>query len=93
MTTAHGLHSVVNLKVAFLRLNSLLLLIVADVLKSMLLQLDRQKFSTDALIQEQNEQLAEGEKLIHSHQAAIELLERKTKVQEQQVEKKTPAAC
>lgn len=63
------------------------MLTVADVLKSMLLQLDRQTFSTDALIQEQNEQLAEGEKLIRSHQAAIERLQKRTKVQEQQVER------
>lgn len=94
VTAAHALHSVVSLKVAFPELNPLFcfLLIVADVLRSMLQQLDRQTFSTDALILEQNEQLAEGGKLIQSHQAAIERLEKRTKVQEQQVKKRTGAA-
>lgn len=84
--TARVLHS---LKAAFLELNPLLLLIVAEFFKSTLQQLDSQTFATDALIEEQNEQLAESEKLIRSHEAAIERLEKRTKVQEQQVKKKT----
>lgn len=84
-------YSVVDLKVAFLTLNLLSLLNLADVLKSMLQQLDSETFSRDALIQEQNVKLAEGENIIHSSQAAIERLGKTTKLQEQQVKNKTCA--
>lgn len=84
-------YSVVDLKVAFLTLNLFSLLNLADVLKSVLQQLDSETFSRDALIQEQNVKLAEGENIIHSSQVAIERLEKRTKVQEQQVKNKTCA--
>lgn len=80
------------LKVGFPTLYPLWLLNLADVFKSTLLQLENETFPSQALIQEQNGKLAEGEKIIHTYQAAIERLEKRTKVQEQQVKKNKTCA-
>lgn len=57
-------------------------------MKSMLQQLDSNVFSKDGLIYEQNGKLAEKDKIIHSNQAEIERLEKRTKMQEHKVKSK-----
>lgn len=82
-----------SIKVAFLELNPLSLSIVDAFFKSTLQQLDNQTISADALIGEQNEQLPESEEWILYHRAAMERLEKITKVQQQQVKQKTRLTC
>lgn len=60
-------------------------LIIANMMKSMLQQLDSSLASKENLIHEQNCRLAEKEKVIQSNKTEIDRLEKKNKTQEHKV--------
>lgn len=65
---------------------SLIYHILANVMKSMLQELDNNLISKDDYIHEQNCKLAEKDKIIQINKTEIERLEKKTKMQEHKVE-------
>lgn len=67
---------------------SLLHVILANMMKSMLQEMDGNLISNDNFIQEQNDKLLEKDKIIQGNKADIERLEKKTKMQEHKVRDK-----